>query len=235
MFNACRIPRPEHDSYAIYDPSLHSHAVVSRKGHFFAIELVDLQTGDPLPLAAIEDQLEQCLELAESKSPSLPKLGLILTSNNRDSCAAAREELLSLGGAEMEVALDLLQSGAVMVNLDEELPRSRTECGELFLSGGMTSGENRWFDKSIQLIVAENGKSAALCEHSMMDGMPCVNYAGFITNSSYDDVKKRSPEWNTTSPKAIDIFGDVLEKIDGGNLRKLEGEGKSLTDSRSFA
>jgi carnitine O-acetyltransferase len=225
MFNACRIPRPVQDSYAIYDPKNHTHAVVARKGHFFAIELVDSETCDPLPLAVIEDQLQQCLQLAESKSPSASKLG-ILTSNNRDNWAAAREELLNLGGAEMEEALSLLQSGAVLVNLDEESPRSRTECGELFLSGGMSSGENRWFDKSIQLVVTDNGKSAAVCEHSMMDGMPCVNFAGYITNFNYDAIRKRSNGSSNESPKVIDIFGDVIEKMEGEKLRKLEREGK---------
>lgn len=231
MFNACRIPQPEQDSYAIYDPSQNSHAIVARKGHFFSIQIVDEETGDPLPLSAIEDQLKQCIALADIKSSSAedPKLG-ILTSQNRDHWATARSKLLDLGGEDMKNALDLLQSGAVLVNLDDESPRSKTECGEIFLSGGEKSGENRWFDKSIQLIVTNNGKSAALCEHSMMDGMPCVNFAGYITNSTYKDVKERSDataaKSPSSTPEVVDIFGDVLDKMDKVKISQLESEGK---------
>jgi carnitine O-acetyltransferase len=39
-----------------------------------------------------------------------------------------------------------------------------------FLTGGLGSGYNRWFDKSIQLICTANGKAGLLGEHSMMDG-----------------------------------------------------------------
>jgi carnitine O-acetyltransferase len=42
----------------------------------------------------------------------------------------------------------------------------------LFLTGHLSSGHNRWFDKSIQLFVTENGKAGLQGEHSMMDGMP---------------------------------------------------------------
>jgi carnitine O-acetyltransferase len=225
MFHACRVPRSEQDSYCIYDPSRYTHAIVARKGHFFSVELVDSESGDPLPLSWLEEQLKQCLDMADTISSARPKLGL-LTTSNRDAWADAREQLLSAGGIEMEEALEKLQSGAVLVNLDDESPVAREECGELLLSGGLTSGENRWFDKSIQLIVTKNGKAGFLGEHSMMDGMPLVNYANYITNSSYADAKNRSRAARGKSPKPSDIFGGVLSKIDQGIIDDLLSKGK---------
>jgi carnitine O-acetyltransferase len=228
MFHACRIPRPEQDSYRIYDPSRCTHAIVARKGHFFSVEIVDDKSGDPLPLHVLEDQLTQCVDLADSiPSSSRPKLGL-LTASNRDNWSDAREELMRAGGVEMEEALETLESGAMVVNLDDEAPVSRQECGELFLTGGLNSGENRWFDKSIQLLVANNGKGALLGEHSMMDGMPLVNYANYVTNATYADVKKRSSGTSMEVPKVKDIFGSVTEKIDQSLLTDLENKGRSL-------
>jgi hypothetical protein len=116
---------------------------VARKGHFFSVELVDLESGDPLPLSWLEEQLKQCLDMADTISSAQPRLGL-LTTSNRDAWADAWEQLLSVGGIEVEEALEKLQSGAVLVSLDDESPVLRQECGELLLSGGLTSGKNRW-------------------------------------------------------------------------------------------
>lgn len=225
MFNACRMPYQEQDSYWIYDPSRFTHAIVARKGHFFSIEFVD-DSGNALPMSTIERQLEKCIEIADTISPSRPKLGL-LTSSNRNIWASVREKLCQTTGSEMEEALEMLQSGAIVVNLDDENPVSSQNCGELFLSGGLKSGDNRWFDKSINIIVAENGKAAVLGEHSMMDGMPLVNYADYVTKVSYADAKGRSGKSSNKVPEVIDIFAVAIERMDKAMVADFERKGKT--------
>ena len=53
-----------------------------------------------------------------------------------------------------------LESGAILLCLDfDETPISRKYCDNLFwTAGGVSSSHNRWFDKSIQTMVASNGK-----------------------------------------------------------------------------
>jgi carnitine O-acetyltransferase len=46
---------------------------------------------------------------------------------------------------------------------------------------------NRWFDKSLQYIVTQNGKAGLTGEHSMMDGMPVVTLADKLATVSYQD------------------------------------------------
>jgi carnitine O-acetyltransferase len=173
MFNACRIPRRDQDSYRIYDPCRNSHCIVARKGHFFAVELTDPESGDPLPVPVLESQLQKCIQLADDIPWSRPKLG-VMTTGNRDDWADTRETLLRIGGLVMEEALEKLESGAILLSLDDEAPVSRQECGEIFLTGGLKSGENRWFDKSVQIMVANNGKTGIVGEHSMVrcDSIP---------------------------------------------------------------
>lgn len=156
MFHACRVPQPNQDTYRIYDPSQYRHAIVARNGHFFSIDIVHPESGNPLPLELIERKLADCIRLGDSKPPS--KLGL-LTSSNRDTWTHARRVLLEEGGEAMRQALEVLESGAVLVNLDSTEPVSREECCIDLLTGGKHSCGNRWFDKSIQLLVAQNGKS----------------------------------------------------------------------------
>lgn len=228
MFNACRIPRQGQDTYRIYDPSRYTHCVVARKGFFFAMELVDPESGGPLPVIILEDQLRQCIQLADAVSSTRPKLGL-MTSQGRDEWAEAREALLQAGGLAMDEALAVLESGAVVLNLDDEAPVSRQECGDLFWTGGLKSGGNRWFDKSIQILVANNGKAGAMMEHSMMDGMPIIGFSDFITKFTYAEAKRRSLNRTVrTNVRVTDIFGNVLNSIDPSIPRELETKGMYL-------
>lgn len=118
MFNACRIPRKEQDTYRIYDPSLHRHAIVACGGQFYSFDFVD-ENGDPLPLSVLEDRLQRCVELSRGGT-KLPFLGY-LTSDDRDRCAEGREELIRVGGEKMEMALEVLESGALLICLDENV------------------------------------------------------------------------------------------------------------------
>ena len=90
MFNACRIPAREQDSYQMYDPSLHRHCVVARKGYFFAVDFVD-EHGDPLPFHILEERLQQCIDMADELQSlgNVPHFGLF-TTGDRDSWADAR-------------------------------------------------------------------------------------------------------------------------------------------------
>jgi carnitine O-acetyltransferase len=228
MFNACRIPQRGQDSYRIYDPSRYTHCIVARKGHFFSMELVD-GNGDPLPVSVLEEQLEQCVSLAETQPSFRAKLG-ILTSADRDDWADAREEFVKSGGIAMKEALQHLESGALVLNLDDEAPISRKECGELFWTGGVNSGENRWFDKSIQIMVANNGKAGLLAEHSMMDGMGVVNFSDYVTKMTYHEAKKRSRNGSGTSGGSVyEIFSDGLDAMDENTAEALEAKGEQYS------
>jgi carnitine O-acetyltransferase len=222
MFHACRIPQPSLDTYRIYDASRYTHAVIARNGHFFAIDIAHPETGNPLPVEAIECQLEDCIRLGDAKPPS--KVGL-LTSSNRDTWTSARNVLLEEGGKALQDALDLIESGAILLGLDDDAPVSREECCIKLLTGGDKSGSNRWFDKSIQLVVAKNGKSGILGEHSMMDGMTLVGLSDHLTKTSYADAKMRSQDMTPGPSKVRDIFSNV--PISDATLAPLIETGRS--------
>ena len=101
-------------------------------------------------------------------------------------------------------------------------PVSRKQCSELFLHGNITSGNNRWFDKSIQIIVTNNGKAGFLGEHSMMDGMPMVGLANHITATTYAVAKQQSVENNSVP------FNGGVENIFEGVAPSLLTSGVTL-------
>ena len=93
----------------MYDPILHRHCVVARKGYFFAVDFVDGH-GDPLPFHILEKRLEQCVDMANELQSlgTVPHFGL-LTTGDRDSWADARSRLLEMGGSSMKHAMEKLE------------------------------------------------------------------------------------------------------------------------------
>ena len=122
MFHSCRIPREKADEYKIYDPGHYQHCIVAVKGQFFAIDFVNDQN-DPLPISVLESGLWRCFDLAmenEQKWQEDMQFG-VLTSGNRDVWAHERTILKKVGGIELEAALHRLESGAILLCLDDEV------------------------------------------------------------------------------------------------------------------
>jgi len=185
MFHGCRVPRRNQDTFHIYDPSLYKHCIVAYRGQFFSMDFVD-DCNDPFPVVMLERGLEHCIKLARELENDT-KLG-VLTTSDRDSWADAREELLRVGGVQMEIALEKLESGAILLCLDDEAPVSMRQCANIYWHGGGKSGENRWHDKSIQILCQTNGKVGFLGEHSMSDGMPAVGLCSHILRTKYQHL-----------------------------------------------
>lgn len=121
MFHACRLPQPTQDSYVIHDPSLYKHCIVASNNQFYAVDIVD-ENDDPFPLSTIHARLKRCQELSHGndQKKDYPQLGW-LTSSDRDTWTEDRNELLQVGGSTMEDSLKKLESGAFVINLDDDV------------------------------------------------------------------------------------------------------------------
>ena len=105
-------------------------------------------------LSKIQKEAIQCKEMPINERVSL------LTSETRNVWFEAREELVNIDKTNSEV-LDTVESCLFIVCLDHELQnttdveRSQKEMFKQMLTGSgcRYNGSNRWFDKTIQLII----------------------------------------------------------------------------------
>lgn len=238
MFHSCRIPIKVQDSYHLYDPSRHNHVIVACKGHFFAMDFCHPVTGDPYPLPVLEAGLQECRQQAELlvKEGTVPLFGW-LTSQNRDDWAAGHDAMMA-ASPQFGEALEVLESGALMICLDDENGKSRHAMAELLLHSGknVASGANRWYDKSIQLIVTPDGKAGLVGEHAMMDGMPVVNFANRLCEITYEKAIAYPHDVTTTTCRVRPIFVNATKQVADPNiLQSLVTEGKDKLRTLSLS
>ncbi|WFD35970.1 carnitine O-acetyltransferase [Malassezia cuniculi] len=209
MFNVSRIPVKPEDQPIVYDPAKNNHVIVMRNGHFFEIEVIHPETGKELSAAEIQSQLEQIVADPEAQVPIATPIGA-LTSDNRDAWTESREVLLNVPGKGEHNAkiLDRIDSSIIVINLDNASPITVEERAWSVWTG---NGSNRYYDKQ-QFIIADNGTSGFVGEHSMMDGTHTLRLNNFVLQSLQSkklDLTAGSGAASVPAPKRLEFAVDA--------------------------
>lgn len=139
--------------------------------------------GRLLTEAEIVAQLHQIVGDARSADAN-PPIGA-LTAEHRDRLAVAYEHLCKANASAVQTierALFVLcLDGAVSLAPDDAQTRYNVGSHQLIHGGGTAQNSaNRWFDKTLQLIVNENGLIGLNYEHSPGEGQPIAVLSDFI-------------------------------------------------------
>ena len=108
----------------------------------------------------ISDKMHDAGQVTEANGKHLAAM----TAATRTIWAEVREDNFSEG--INKASLDEIEKSLFLVVLDTNAPTSWRERGSLIMHG---NGGNRWFDKSVSLIVFENGHAGLNAEHSWAD------------------------------------------------------------------
>ncbi|XP_068593052.1 choline O-acetyltransferase-like [Cebidichthys violaceus] len=155
------------------------HIIVACKNQFFALDVV--ANGKQLVETEILSQLEKIVTTAENAAERLPAFG-ILTSDGRTEWAQARDALTK--EQTNRDSLALIESCLCVVCLDEPSgldPRDTNRALQMLHGGGREkNGANRWYDKSIQIVVGMDGICGVVCEHSAFEGIVMVQFSEYL-------------------------------------------------------
>jgi carnitine O-acetyltransferase len=174
--SSTRIPGATRDTLEQYPNS--RHVVVVHNDRFFALDVLD-EEGNAYPVQDLEQALRQIAD--DSEPPGRP-VG-VLTTDRRRVWAQAREQHLRRGPDPNPASLATVEAAILLLALESGPPPAHagsSEAARLFLHG---DARGRWFDKSIQLIVAANGVAGFCMEHAGFDGRNAARFAEFLVEA----------------------------------------------------
>uniref|UniRef100_A0A669B7Z9 Carnitine O-acetyltransferase a n=1 Tax=Oreochromis niloticus TaxID=8128 RepID=A0A669B7Z9_ORENI len=173
MLSSCRIPGLETDSVVFHGKTSYPSRCITLayNSQFFMLEVYN-SDGSPLTVHQLCVQLERIC--SSSLETSTEPVG-ILTSLNRDSWSKCYDRLIQ--DKTNKEALSAIQRSICVVCLDKAMPQvpddMYTRCNVLQMmhgGGSQWNSANRWFDKSLQFIIGEDGAFGNNVSHSCLDG-----------------------------------------------------------------
>lgn len=182
-FNTTRIPGVEADKLIHLNDS--SHVVVYHLGRFY--KLTFHHKGKLLQPKQIEYLLDKIV--ADKEGPTNGEENIAsLTTLNRTSWAQIREQKLLTDPVNKQ-SLKIIESAAFVVVLEDDDfefdPKDPTKLdryGQLLLHG---KGNDRWYDKSLNLIVSRTGRCGFNVEHSFADAPVLAHYWEYTLGYDY--------------------------------------------------
>lgn len=171
IFSSMRVPRQGCDEFKT--STIRTHIIVMYKQRIFKLNMLDI-TGETRSIKAIELDLNNILNMKSVGQ----NLG-VLTSMPRDQWASKRNDLLDIS-EDNKQAMKLMENATFALCLDDNQPELLTSVSEQLLYG---NGKNRFFDKSLQLIVFKNGKMGINFEHTGVDGSVMLRLISHLYDS----------------------------------------------------
>ncbi|XP_069024991.1 carnitine O-acetyltransferase [Embiotoca jacksoni] len=206
VLSSCRIPGLKRDSIVNHAKSSQppKHITVVHNFQFFVL---DVYSSDGTPLTS--DQLCVQLERICSASPETSEEPVgILTTQHRDSWGQAylnliqdktnKESVLAIQRSIFTLCLD----GATPPASDETY-RSCAAVQMLHGGGSRWNSANRWFDKTLQFIVGEDGICGAIYEHAPAEGPPIVALIDHVVEYSRKTDMPTSPSVPLQTPQKL--------------------------------
>ncbi|CAG2167758.1 unnamed protein product [Oppiella nova] len=207
LFSSTRIPKQNFDELIRYPNS--RHISVLKNGQFFVFDVMD-SNGDLKEPSVIMTCIQHIMD-----SPINPNEDSItlLTTENRDVWAKAREQLIG-SSAQNKESLHLVDSSLFVVCLDDISVGEKTadnliRVAHNFLHGFSDKTKNyvnRWYDKSFTILMSRDGRPAINFEHSWGDGVAVLR---FFNEIYQDSTQNHFVHPNSPLNKAIDVSKEV--------------------------
>jgi len=186
LFSSTRIPGYSRDVFQHMPEKNARHVLVLSRGNYFTVYILDVD-GKPLGATEIAEQLASVDKQSLAMGTNFVSLGP-LTGQDRLRWSFNYGHLSSLGNNAH--TLKHLESSLFAVCLEDSAPTSINEAGQVVLHG--PSSLNRYYDKSIQLIVFQDGRAGINFEHTGFDGHTVLTYVNHIYSHQTDTSKLRA-------------------------------------------
>lgn len=177
VLSSCRIPGLKRDSIVNHarSSSPPKHITVIHNGQFFVLDVYN-SDGNPLTADQLCVQLEHICSSSKQTNPD--PVG-VLTTLDRDSWGRVYQNLIKDktnkdSVSEIQRSIFTVCLDGAMPEVTEDMSRSCAAVQMLHGGGSQWNSGNRWFDKTLQFIIGEDGTCGANYEHAPAEGPPIV-------------------------------------------------------------
>ncbi|XP_061676191.1 carnitine O-acetyltransferase b [Syngnathoides biaculeatus] len=223
LFSSCRIPGPKHDYVAHYGTPRRSptHITVVRNYQFFQLEVYN-SDGSRLTESQIHGQLLRIR--SQSWKTDKEPMG-ILTSEHRHTWGQAynrllRDKLNRESVQAIEKGLFSLCLDSPVMRISDEKYASRKAAQVLHGGGTFSNSGNRWFDKTLQFVIGEDGSWGLLYEQATAEGPPIATLLDYILRYCEIPDPRRTPLVPLPMPKKLYFHIDREIKRDIENAKQ---------------
>nr|XP_032619194.1 carnitine O-acetyltransferase-like [Chelonoidis abingdonii] len=196
LFASCRLPGPKHDGLLLPPAGRRAPTFITvvRNFQFFQLEVYN-SDGTPLTVDQLHLQLQRIRGLSwkTDKEP----LG-VLTGDHRHTWGQAystlmRDRLNRESARCIQRSLFTVCLDAPVLKVSDERYPSRVAAQMLHGGGSYSNSGNRWFDKTLQFIVGEDGVCGVLYEQALVDGAPIATIIDHVLDYCKDPDTARAP------------------------------------------
>lgn len=209
LFSTTRIPGLAQDTVRSpyregwTGPSRERHIVVFFRGSMFRMDVIGAHHR-PYTLDELAAGLRMVMADPTTEEPPPASIGH-LTTKPRAEWSKSRRALLDCHPHNAAL-VDAIETALFCLCLEETVPRDALEACDQLLHGD--SG-NRWFDKSISLIVFGDGTAGINVEHFSLDGSTTVNFVDMLLGQSAEDHSRQSGAQSQGVPSFEGIDFDI--------------------------
>ncbi len=192
LFSTTRIPGPVQDTvrrpYTAHwpGPSRARHILVLVRGNMFRLDVLG-PDGRPYTLDDLTEGL-RAVQAAGARRAAPDTCVGHLTTKARAEWAASRQALLAVDPGNA-IALDTVETALFCLCLEDLAPADSLAACDHLLHGD--SG-NRWFDKSLSMIVFADGQAGLNGEHCGLDGTTVLSFIDTVLGSPAEEQSRQS-------------------------------------------
>uniref|UniRef100_A0A915AHW4 Choline/carnitine acyltransferase domain-containing protein n=1 Tax=Parascaris univalens TaxID=6257 RepID=A0A915AHW4_PARUN len=200
-----------------------THFVAMRNGHLFRVPAFD-SNGNLLSIGQLKNELKNRV-IAESSDLSRCPVGVV-TSEHRDKWASLYSRLKDVNEDSvrcMEEALFVLCIDKKVEGIEGVSPLDIQSLQSLHGGGCANNSHNRWFDKTLQLIIGTDGYCGVNYEHTAIEGPPVAALMDFIC----DQFDNNSFETRDADGKIIPTSG-VKFRLQNKDMDVIEEAKKNI-------
>ncbi|CAL1534831.1 unnamed protein product [Lymnaea stagnalis] len=197
LMNACRIPGVKTDTHVCIgpdNPDRPKHITVIHNNHIFSVDVYGNQ-GKPLSVDQLRTQLQICVD--QSQSPATP-VG-VLTTMDRTSWGKVYANMAK--DKTNKTSFENIQRSIFALCLDGPNPEADGDpvdlAATICLHGGGSKvySSNRWFDKTLQFIVNQEGFVGLNYEHTTAEGPAIIGLCDHVI----DYIERNRESWSAAA------------------------------------